>query len=92
MNPIERLKIWARLAPRPPGTKIPPVDTASERRMMLVFESTGRVYLVAGGVLCGGELRQVLQGKTAVLQLMRDFGVEDLPDIPGGLDGAVNLD
>lgn len=86
MSEVDRMKSWARSAPLKTG-EVKSGDLSdvfdlpeSGSVVILAIDSNGRVFQIDRGNISNGALHQIGNGRTAVLELLDRYGVQDQPD------------
>lgn len=85
MNFIDRMKSWARSAPLSPGQMVD--GEASKafglgeggKTILLLIDSNGRVFQLHNAKVADALVTQVTNGRSAVVELMGKFDVQDGP-------------
>ena len=87
---VAQMQAWSRMAPPgPANSKLSdgPINDAlklpeAENSVILIIDSLGRVFQLHGGKISDGDLYQVLDGRSAVVGLLDQYGVMDGPQWP----------
>lgn len=82
-DPVEEMKKWAETAP-PKDGPIPDGDLAShlgaQRMVAILMDDKGRAYHINHLDLNGAQLLRLEQPRSAIIELMDAYNVQDGPD------------
>lgn len=82
-NPVDQMKQWAQSAP-PADGPIPDGDLAThlgvQRMVAILLDDKGRAYHINNLDLNGAQLGRLEQPRSAIIELMDAYNVQDGPD------------
>lgn len=82
-DPVEEMKKWAETAP-PKDGPIPNGDLAShlgvQRMVAILMDDKGRAYHISNLDLNGAQLGRLERPRSAIIELMDAYNVQDGPD------------
>lgn len=90
VNIIDRMKLWARLAPPKPGTEFSNHQgkgpDGAKIIVVLAIDERGRVFQLNGGIITGATWHMIINGRTAITTTLDQLDVQDRPEMPDMTD------